>query len=211
MSATISIPGAGSTEPFEFSRPGKQGGIETPDEFNMFMERMMSPLVKRWYERGWGFRLDSGVIVNHLLWADNVWLIAEKKDDLAAMIEELTLAITVSKLAWKASSLEVLAGGLAVNEEFCFDMLPAYKVVQNLHVLGSLLDGGGSTTVMLDHRLHKAEQFFWKHSDSLLGQATISAKLKAWERGLAAVACFDSCVWTANKTLLERVRCWKSW
>ena len=113
LSATISIPGAGCTDAFEFSRGGKQGGIVTPDEFSMFIEYMMTPIVKRWHARGLGFRFESGVIVTHLLWADNVWLVAEKSEDLALMIQELSLAISLSKLKWKSSSLEVMAGGLA--------------------------------------------------------------------------------------------------
>ena len=62
---------------------------------------------------------------------------------------------------------------------------------------------------MIDHRLHKAEQLFWANSKTMLGPATISQKLEAWQRGPSASACFDSSTWTATKTSLHRVRRWE--
>ena len=43
MHADITIPGAGSTPRFPLERGGKQGGVETPDEFNLFIEHIIDP------------------------------------------------------------------------------------------------------------------------------------------------------------------------
>ena len=36
----------------------KQGGVETPDEWNALLEWVMTPLVKAWTEKGYGAALD---------------------------------------------------------------------------------------------------------------------------------------------------------
>ena len=47
-------------EYFEFCKGGKQGGVETPVEFNMFMESNLEALVLSWQSRGYGF--DYGML-----------------------------------------------------------------------------------------------------------------------------------------------------
>ena len=51
------ISGAGTSERFDFRTGGKQGGVERPDEWNMFIEFILEPLVKSWHDRKFGFRL----------------------------------------------------------------------------------------------------------------------------------------------------------
>ena len=114
--AKMSIPGDGETDIFEFSRGGKQGGVETPDEFNMLMDDAMDRLVWQWHIADFGFKLDDGSAITHLVWADNVWLVAESPATLQKMVEDLTQAVVSIGLIWKASSLQVMAGGSAARE-----------------------------------------------------------------------------------------------
>ena len=47
LKGRISIPGAGTAEPFNFASGGKQGGVETPGEWNFLIEHLMDgPLVQ---------------------------------------------------------------------------------------------------------------------------------------------------------------------
>ena len=44
----IRVQGVGCAEQFAFSSGGKQGGVETPDLFNILMEHILSPLIRQW-------------------------------------------------------------------------------------------------------------------------------------------------------------------
>ena len=68
VKATIQIAGTGTTAPFDFSCRGKQGGVETPDEWNALLADTIAPVVACWNDRAWGFKLDS-CLINHAIWA----------------------------------------------------------------------------------------------------------------------------------------------
>eukprot|EP00973_Karenia_brevis_P026651 3676558-Karenia_brevis.AAC.1 len=76
MKAILSIPGAGDTYPFEFQRGGKQGGVETPDEWNWLIEETLEPVVDKWTRLGWGVCFETGELVHHAVWADNIIILA---------------------------------------------------------------------------------------------------------------------------------------
>jgi hypothetical protein len=46
--ARITLPHAGTKEPFEFSKGGKQGGIETPDLWRTMLDHVLCSLAHRW-------------------------------------------------------------------------------------------------------------------------------------------------------------------
>ena len=46
---------------------------------------LLAPLVSDWNEKGMGFKLSSGRMVNHILWADNLWLFSNSLADLKLM------------------------------------------------------------------------------------------------------------------------------
>ena len=46
--AVIKIPYPGRSEPFEIEKGGKQGGVETPDEFNALLEYGLEPVMQSW-------------------------------------------------------------------------------------------------------------------------------------------------------------------
>ena len=110
MRARMQIQGASATEQFPFWHGGRQGGVETPDEFNVYLEVALEQFVLTWRTRGWGFSLD-GVVVSHVLWCDNIFVLASSACQLEVMVEELTDAVYQSKLTWKLSSLEFMVCG----------------------------------------------------------------------------------------------------
>eukprot|EP00959_Pyramimonas_sp_CCMP1952_P219080 4580527-Pyramimonas_sp.AAC.1 len=75
--ATITLPLAGVSAPLEFQRGGKQGGVETPDEWNAMVESILELVVQKWESLGIGFVLprDDGSperCLSHAVWADSV-------------------------------------------------------------------------------------------------------------------------------------------
>ncbi len=48
VNAIISVPRAGETPPFPFTKGGRQGGTETPDTFNTVVDHLIEPVVQKW-------------------------------------------------------------------------------------------------------------------------------------------------------------------
>ena len=71
----MKIDGAQPSSPFDFQKGGKQGGIETPDCFNIYFEEAIAEVTSLWVRRRMGFKLDD-FKVTHAVWADNVILFA---------------------------------------------------------------------------------------------------------------------------------------
>ena len=50
--------------------------METPELFNVFIEAAMDDLVVSWNERGMEMYFEAHGMVNHAIWADNIFLFA---------------------------------------------------------------------------------------------------------------------------------------
>ena len=59
IQAFITLPGVGDTAHFLYARAGKQGGVETPDQWNAFVDHVLEPVVVSWVARGFGFKLEG--------------------------------------------------------------------------------------------------------------------------------------------------------
>ena len=102
MTCNIELPGAGRSEQFLLQRGGKQGGVETPEVFNILTEAALQPVVVSWRKRRLGFKLDdtSEPPLTHLFWADNVFLFAKSVHEFRIMAQELTDAVLRAGLTW---------------------------------------------------------------------------------------------------------------
>ena len=95
----------------------KAGGAEGPLEWLLASSDVLKCLDESWRRRGLGFALNDGDFVSMLVWADNIWVVAETREDLDIMLYELSNLIYSNGLAWKKDSLEVLVGGVGEIEE----------------------------------------------------------------------------------------------
>ena len=102
---------------FDFLKGGKQGGVDTPDLFNVVVEYLLENLIESWTRRKYGvvYAEASGTHsekrVNHLIWCDNIWILADDRDSLQIMITDLTAAIHAGGFTWKPSSSQVMGAG----------------------------------------------------------------------------------------------------
>jgi len=53
--AQMSVAGIGSTREFAYHKGGRQGGVETPPIWNIIMDFLLGPLVRKWDEQKYGF------------------------------------------------------------------------------------------------------------------------------------------------------------
>ena len=173
LKAVVSLPTAGTTEPFNYDRGGKQGGVETPDQWSCLLDYVMEPLVVQWADRKWGFVLktseEDARYITHAVFADNIVLFAASRQILQQMVDELTTAMYNLGLEWKSSSLETLAGGqlrggpLELYARVSHDCILTYKEGSKLFLLGDEFDAAGSTEVSFMHRLGIGDITYFKH------------------------------------------------
>ena len=195
---------------------GRQGGTETPSLWNYLLEYILEELVAKWNDRGWGFRFDNGPLVNHMIWADNVYLVASSTTELFKMFEELTAAIYNNKLRWKGGELKYMTG---TNVEGCGDyhtMMPDGEVLdiaytEELEVLGVMLDRRGATDTSIDHRLNKAEGNYGYMAKALKDKmAPPKEKLQAWAKGHVNSAVYGDGGWPLSQHKLHSFRRWEN-
>ena len=102
---TMEIPTAGETQETPYTLGGVMGGTEVPIEFRTLVESATENLVEDWRRRGLGLNLD-GLWLRLFIWADDLYLFASSLGMLRTMYQELTDALEVVHLFWKAESLE---------------------------------------------------------------------------------------------------------
>ena len=150
VEAVMTLPCAGTTSPFNYTRGGKQGGVETPEEWNALIDYLLEALVTSWASKGYGIKLCDGdnavgsdaCLVSHAVWADNIFLFATSTVMMQTMVAELCACISQAELDWKPSSLEFLCAGTLSNETSHAISIEqsgstlVYKQVPQMHVLG---------------------------------------------------------------------------
>ena len=69
LTATITVPGAGTTQPFGIHKGGKQGGTETPQVWKRFLAQILTTVVDGWDRHGYGLvdLDDDSRRVNHAI------------------------------------------------------------------------------------------------------------------------------------------------
>ena len=218
IKATIHLPCVGSTPPFDYSKGGKQGGIETPDEWNTLIDYLLEPLVQSWSMRGFGFQIeteDADVYIHHGIWCDNVVLFARDQVMLSIMIQEITCRFQEHGLCWKPSSLEVLPGGEfagTFNYEFAIDQRGhhhIYNVVDEVVLLGERFDQQGSSLTSMRFRQAAGDRTFYKHRHILQTRGRVIPRIRSWCSSPATSAVFGCESWHLTADLLQEVQQWE--
>ena len=109
MTCRITLPGTDPSDSFEMHVGGKQGGVETSELFNAMIEHALEPLVIAWKRDRLGFCFGESDDhpLSHLIWADNITLVAKSMPELQRMAQEITEEIYRIGFKWKHSSLRV--------------------------------------------------------------------------------------------------------
>ena len=187
------VPGAETSLPFDFQRGGKQGGVDTPDNFNIYLEEALHKVVETWALRGWGFKLDDYAI-SHAIWADNIIVFAGDRQQLDGMLVDLGRAISTAKLKWKTTSLQILGCGAVTNFSGTLsvkfgDFDYQYCIVRELPLLGSVFDSKGSSMTSFHHRQQRGDASYFKHRACLKHRTSwpTLADMVSWSCGRCGV------------------------
>ena len=74
-----------------------QGRVEVPSHYNDCFRRHSEPLVRKWRELDWGFRMGmpgQGVLITFMTWADNLYWCARSFHMWMCMAKDIAMAIT---------------------------------------------------------------------------------------------------------------------
>ncbi|CAK0847987.1 unnamed protein product [Prorocentrum cordatum] len=229
LRARITLPLAGTSEPFLFAKGGKQGGVETPDEWNCMTEHLMEPVVEKWTASSMGFKFpdeEGGAqcLLNHAVWVDNFILFATDATMTKTMVDDVNVALGSHTdahghryLKWKPSSPEVMCSGSLRGADPAtvtvtqYGETLEYKRVDCMGILGDKFDDAGSTFVSYEHNIRIAEAHYFKHRNVLSNVgASFRRRLKLWHDSTATRACYNCCTWHFTSGLLHAARRWEN-
>ena len=105
----LEVPGLKDTEAVPQEKGGVQGGTLTPDTWNLIIEDTLEEVVQTWEDEGYGVRCGEAGRLTHIVWADNFWLLAKTREELARMQRDVTEVLEAKRLWWKPSSLMVMS------------------------------------------------------------------------------------------------------
>ena len=214
--AFLTIPGAGNSDSFPYVRGGWQGGINTPDQFNQVLRRHLEDIILGWETRGLGVTFGGKLIANHIFFADNGFILADKLEDGMLMMQQLTDRLYKIGFEWKPSSLQLMMVGADADQTIDRSLqLPhatSVKICQvsQMEVLGTLIDHEGSHRESVHFRLLQAERSFQKHRQVLCGRGSPGQKLAAWESTVSTSATFAAGVTPLTRELAHDVNAWEN-
>ena len=195
-----------------FTKCARQGAVESAFEWNTIMFMCLADLVPLWHESGYGIQLGDRRYT-HVVWADNIWLLAHQHDHLQAMITSLTAVLAHHKLAWKPESLcykvstadsysDLTASIADVGHPVCR--------VEAMEILGAWVTQCGATVPALLHRIAKAEKAFWADKGVLLNKSVpLNLRLKRYYERIVPKVLYSCGSWAWCQSLCQRLVVWE--
>ena len=150
----------GLTAGFQVNGGGCQGRTDTTEIWNIIIEYALDSLVRHWDANKYGFKIDDMNPVNHLVWADNFFIVASSLVQLDEMVDSLTDALYAVQLEWKQTELKYIASSNVHTYTDIHILLPSMELtkfiaVSELECLGVMMDRRGSARRSKEHRMEK--------------------------------------------------------
>ena len=216
LQATVQLLDAPTSDKFTYSRGGRQGGAETPELFRVVLDTILHPLVSSWKSKKYGFTIDDKHFITHAIWCDNVWLFGKSVVECKEMADQVTSALYAHGFKWKPTSLECL-------NSLCSDVCDFHleepiagsqllvQCVENMTVLGVLLDSSGSTSATIQHRQAAAGRCFHKYAKLLQNPlGGVQHRLTCYCQTVRATMCYNAGGWHINAQTLRDLIAWEN-
>ena len=103
--------------PVTLGKGGRQGGTETPTEWNFLLDHALHDTVLCWLKRRYGWDPGDGLPpISHVAWADDLFWFSPCFAQFASMCQDLTTALEDVQLTWKPSSLLFMPNRVAAQD-----------------------------------------------------------------------------------------------
>lgn len=215
LEASARFPGISPTPGFRFNRSVRQGGVESPWEWNAVMRHLLSLLVPSWEGRGFGIDVPYMRRLTHLVWADNLYFVGSSVQQVQSMMQEFTDKLVAAGMSWKAGSLKIMhATSLEHPCEFVLNQRCEtinVEAVETLEVLGAELSKTGSSITLLEHRLAQATSCFYALKDCFLCRdVPVQQKFMEFQRRVQPVALFAAEAVAWSQTCYNLILRWEN-
>eukprot|EP00959_Pyramimonas_sp_CCMP1952_P430107 9008355-Pyramimonas_sp.AAC.1 len=165
--------------PILYTRSEKQGSTDATRKFNATISRCMVLAIRACEANDLGIVVE-GARFTHVLWCDNVYLLARDWEILRKMTNILSTELQTSGLYWKPSSLEYMTS--SPNAPAFFEISAEQPDVAQVALkvprvsvstqLGSVLTQTGDSTPDVEARISVAWPAWW--GDKALRKKTLS-------------------------------------
>eukprot|EP00972_Heterocapsa_arctica_P044549 6575652-Heterocapsa_arctica.AAC.1 len=88
MKGVATLGEAAPTPKFDMTKGGRTGGVETPSLLNILLRKSLRSVATSWISKGWGFKFDEGPCLTHMIWADNLFVLASGPLQLSDMLAD---------------------------------------------------------------------------------------------------------------------------
>ena len=205
------------TDPVLLGKGGKQGGPDTPGDWNYLLDFALKDVVSDWLRVGWGADLGDGNPISHAIWADDIFFFAVSLDQVSGMAQDLTYALNDHGLSWKPGSLAFLANKVAASaltppSDLGFPTLDRqgnpwwYPRVETMPCLGVLLTPSGDSLAAVEHRITAGQQHYWARDTQLTCRAVPKrSRTGRLYSTVGSTILWGAGGWTLSRALLSRL------
>ena len=214
LEADLDIYGVAAAQYIPINSGGRQGGTETTWCWNLGLEFLLGDLVDEWNALSVGFSCGGDSLVNHAIWADNIYLFGSSAAELMTMFTQLTDILYDQHLRWKIEELTYITGvngkGWGDLEVMAGTGSFTIQEVEAMKVLGVMVDRRGSSETSIDYSLSRAEGAYGSISKLLKDKRVpCSERLRAWCRGPVGAALYAAGGFALSRTNIHKIRRWE--
>jgi len=199
---------------------GRQGASSTPEIWKHLLHRAIGEELVRLEREGHGFHLigdhlqEDGRVINHIIFADDVWLIGRSHEELLHITTLVTAALVRRRLRWKTDE----------KMQCCFNRYVAdapqelmtvagpgwqfdFRRTNVVECLGAKLDIDGDTSTLVEGRLEAMTQHFWARAKELRNKRVpLTCRLWRYARTVRRTAIYLSGCFVWTQAVARRVR-----
>ena len=149
----------------------------------------MSMLHPAWCSSGFGIAVSASVTVTHLLWSDNIYIVAKHIGEWQIMFTQLTHLLTSHGLQWKENLVIVLEGGIVYDEcSWTLSDRPDLLIHRKLELesIGTIIQQDGGDETSISRAFMKINAAFWAQSQFFFPNISVG---KLASRGLPLLSC----------------------
>ena len=214
--------GKHATQSIAYLRGGKQGGSSTPLLWVYVLHHAVGKILTEMEQEGLGYKFQTELgktkVINHIIFADDTWLIAENMEQMREIFARATAELLTHGLEWKvdekmAISINKHIGGVSPGRLVLQGGGRDWPFLQTLTVdcLGGQIDIDGDVSVLLEGRLNSMRAHFYSRKRQLTNKAIpLCVRLHRFAQtvrrtGLYLCGCFVWNQWLAHKALQAEI------
>ncbi|KAI5728841.1 hypothetical protein M8J77_021978 [Diaphorina citri] len=199
----------GTSEEFQILKGVRQGCIISPLLFNVYAEQ----IIKEAFQ---GVQLGislNGRIINNLRYADDLVLLANTKQDLVTLLENLHESSIKYNMKININKSKVMLVSKKANRR-----TPKIEIdnqtlegVNNYKYLGANISSDGKSDDEIKRRIAIAKTSFWRHKEIMRRNISRKTKLRLLQTYIFSVMSYGCESWTLKEETSRRINSFENW